>query len=199
MIQGPIEGPLKVKGSLKDVTSPERLNGRLALEVGQGKIRADRLKSVLKGVQAFVGTLLDPQVADTKSDLLEFQSIVGDIQLKPGTASSDNLRLKGQDVSAAMIGSVRWNASQLDLLTRIRTVTSVGDVLGKIPAVQKFVKKHEDLLKITGIGKELKRFGIEVPDSTAAKPETPEPVKTPVTVVSEDSRLCIIASSVAGA
>ena len=44
MIQGPIEGPLKVKGSLKDVTSPERLNGRLALEVGQGKIRADRLK-----------------------------------------------------------------------------------------------------------------------------------------------------------
>ncbi len=112
MIQGPIEGPLKVKGSLKDVTSPERLNGRLALEVGQGKIRADRLKSVLKGVQAFVGTLLDPQVADTKSDLLEFQSIVGDIQLKPGTASSDNLRLKGQDVSAAMIGSVRWNASQ---------------------------------------------------------------------------------------
>ena len=103
--------------------------------------------------------------------------------MKSGTASSDNLRLKGQDVSAAMIGSVRWNASQLDLLTRIRTVTSVGDILGKIPAVQKFVKKHEDLLKITGIGKELKRFGIEVPDSTAAKPETPEPVKTPVTVV----------------
>src|SRR5208283_2556733 len=33
-IQGPIEGPLKVKGSLKDVTSLETLNGRLALEVG---------------------------------------------------------------------------------------------------------------------------------------------------------------------
>lgn len=182
-IQGPIEGPLKVKGSLKDVTSLDKLNGRLALEVGQGKIRADRLKRVLKGVQAFVGTLLDPHVADMKKDLLEFQSIAGDIQLKSGTASSDNLRLKGPEVSAAMIGSVRWNASQLDLLTRIHTVTSVGDVLGRIPALQKFVKKHEDLLKITGIGKELKRFGIEVPDSKEAKPGMPEPVKTPVTVI----------------
>ena len=98
-IQGPIEGPLKVRGSLKDVASLETLNGRLTLEVGQGRIRADRLKNVLKGVHAFVGTLLDPQAADTKSELLEFQSIAGDIQLQSGTASTDNLRLKGPEVS----------------------------------------------------------------------------------------------------
>jgi len=179
-IQGPVEGPLKVKGSLKDISSLDTLNGRISLEVGQGRIRADRLKNLLKGVQVFVGTLLDPQAADMKSDILEFQSISGDINLKSGTASTDNLRLKGAEVSAAMIGNVRWSSSQLDLLTRIQTVTAVGDVLGKIPAVQKFVKKHEELLKITGLGKELKRFGIDVADSREAKPETSEPVKTPV-------------------
>ncbi len=182
-IQGPIEGPLKVRGSLKDVASLETLNGRLTLEVGQGRIRADRLKNVLKGVHALVGTLLDPQAADRKSELLEFQSIAGDIQLQSGTASTDNLKLKGPEVTAAAIGSLRWDSSQLDLLTRIHTVSTVGDVLGKIPAVQKFVKKHEDLLKITGLGKELKRFGIEIPDSKEAKPETPEPAKTPVSVI----------------
>ncbi len=182
-IQGPIEGPLKVRGSLKDVASLEKLNGQLTLEVGQGRIRADRLKNVLKGVQAFVGTLLDPQAADSKSELLEFQSIDGDIQLQSGTASTDNLRLKGPEITAAAIGSLRWNPSHLDLVTRIHTVTAVGEVLGKIPAVQKFVKKHEDLLNITGLGKELKRFGIEVPDSKEAKPETSQPAKTPVSVI----------------
>jgi hypothetical protein len=182
-IQGPIEGPLKVKGWLKDVASLEKLNGKLTLEVGQGRIRADRLKSALKGVQVLVGTLLDPQAGDTKSDLLEFQSITGDIQFKSGTASTDNLRLKGADITAAAIGSLRLSPSQLDLLTRIHTVTAVGDVLGKIPAVQKFVKKHEDLLNVTGLGKELKRFGIQVPDSKEPKPETPEPVRTPVSVI----------------
>jgi hypothetical protein len=183
VIQGPIEGPLKVKGWLKDVASLDKMNGKLLLEVGKGRIRADHWKRALKGVQVLVGTLLDPQALGTKNDLLEFQSIAGDIHLKSGTASTDNLRLKGAEVNAAAIGSLRLNPSQLDLVTRIQTMTAVGNVLGKIPAVQKFVKKHEDLLKITGLGKELKRFGIEVPDSKEPKPETTEPARTPVTVV----------------
>jgi AsmA-like C-terminal region/AsmA family len=182
-IQGPIEGPLKVKGWLKDVASLDKMNGKLTMEVGKGRIRADHWKRALKGVQVLVGTLLDPQALGTKNDLLEFQSIAGDIHLKSGTASTDNLRLRGAEVNAAAIGSLRLNPSQLDLITRIQTMTVVGNVLGKIPAVQKFVKKHEDLLKITGLGKELKRFGIGVPDAKESKQETTEPARTPVTVV----------------
>ena len=94
---------------------------------------------MLNGSTLLLGTLLDPQAADTKSKLLEFESIAGDIQLQSGTASTDDLRLKRPEHAAA-IGSLRWNSSELNLLTRIHTVTAAGDVLGKIPYGQKFAK-----------------------------------------------------------
>ncbi len=182
-IHGLIEGPLKIKGSVKHFTSLEKLNGRLSLEMGQGRINAGRLKNALKGLRVFVGTLLDPQAAAAKGDLFDFQSILGDVVLKSGTASTDNLRLKGHDLTAGLIGTLRWNPSQLDLLARIQTATVAGNVLRKIPGVQNFIKKHEGLLKVTGLGKELKRFGIDVPDSQETKTPAAQPVKTPVTVI----------------
>jgi hypothetical protein len=60
---------------------------------------------------------------------------------------------------------------------------AVGNVLQRVPAVQKLIKQHEGLLKITGLDKELKRFGIEAPDAGSTKPGEPETVKTPVNVI----------------
>jgi hypothetical protein len=56
-------------------------------------------------------------------------------------------------------------------------------VLGKIPAVQKLVKQNEELLKITGLDKELKRLGIESTDSGSEKAAQPESPKENVTVI----------------
>ncbi len=81
------------------------------------------------------------------------------------------------------MGKLRLDTLSIDAVAGIHTVTSAGEALGRIPGVQKFVKKHEDLLKITGLDKELKRLGIQAPTDQETNPDTQAPAKTPVTVI----------------
>ncbi|MBI5251015.1 MAG: DUF748 domain-containing protein [Desulfomonile tiedjei] len=182
-IRGAIEAPVKVKGSLKDVRSSESVHGNLSVTMDAGKIRADRLRNTLDKVSLLIGTILEPQKQAQKSKLLEFKSLTADLKIAGGNVRTDNLCLKGEEVNAGLIGSARLSPMNLDLLAGIKTYTVAGSALGKIPAVKELVKKHEDLLKITGLDKELKRLGIEG-GSEGTKPEaSTQPAKTPVTVI----------------
>ncbi|MBI4966450.1 MAG: DUF748 domain-containing protein [Desulfomonile tiedjei] len=183
-LSGAVEGPLKLKGALNGIGSVESLNGRVSAYVGQGRIKADRLRGILDQTRLLVGTLINPQSPDKAKDPLEFQSLAGDFQIASGTARTDNLTLKGPNLGCGVIGSLRLTSMDLDALVGIHTVTVVGDALGKIPAVKQFVKKHEGLLAATGLDKELKRIGIDVGDTKEAKPgQPPQVVKTPVTMI----------------
>jgi len=183
-MSGILEGPVKLKGSLSGVNSMETLDGRLSASIRQGRIKADRLRGILNQTQLLVGTLLNPQSPDKANDPLEFQSLSGDFQIASGTARTDNLTVKGHDLGCGAIGNLRLASMELDALIGIHTVTVVGDVIGKIPAVKQFVKKHEGFLEATGIGKELKRFGIDIADTKDPKAGQPTgAVKTPVTMI----------------
>jgi len=182
-LQGTMEGPLKIKTELNNFSSLETMLGRLSLHVGPGRFNAERLRNVLNPVRVLIGTLLDPDVQNRKTDLMEFESLGGDFDIKAGTAYTDNFRLKGHEYSSGAVGSLRLDTLALDAIAGIHTVTVAGDALGKIPEVQKFVKKHEDLLKITGLDKELQRIGIQAPSDQQVKPDTQGAVKTPVTVI----------------
>lgn len=182
-LHGAIEAPIKVKGSLKDLKSVESLHGNLSLAMDSGKIRADRLKNTLDKVNLLIGTILQPQDQAQKSKLLEFKSLTADLQITGGNVRTDNLTLKGEEVNAGIMGSARLNSVNLDLLAGIKTYTAAASAIGKIPAVKELVKKHEGLLKMTGLDKELKRIGIEG-GSEEPKPESETPpAKTPVTVI----------------
>lgn len=182
-IVGSLEGPFKVKGTLTNIGALDALNGGLSVEVGQGRIKADKLRGLLSQAQLLIGTLLNPQSPDRRKDPLEIQSVSGDFQINSGTVRTDNLSIKGPDVNSGAIGSLRLASNELDILVGVQTVTAVGEAIGKIPAVRQFIKKHEGILSATGLDKELKRFGLDTKDSNEQKTDTPSAVKTPVTVL----------------
>jgi hypothetical protein len=182
-VHGTMEGPLKISAVLNHFSSPDNMLGRVSLHIGPGRFKAEQLRNTLNQARVLIGTLLNPGVPDKGSDLMEFESLGGDFEIKSGTARTLNLQLKGKEYNAAAIGNLRVENLALDAVAGLHTVMTAGDALGKIPGVQKFVKKHEDLLKITGLDKELKRIGIQVPTDQEMKSDTQTPVKTPVTVL----------------
>ena len=182
-VQGAIEGPLKAKFTLNNISSIDDMLGRVSLQIGSGLFKAEQLRNLLNQAKILIGTLLNPAVLEKKSDLMEFESLTGDFDVKSRTAYTENLRLKGQGFSSGVVGKLRLDTLSIDAVAGIHTITAAGDVLGKIPGVQKFVKKHEDLLRITGLDKELKRLGIQAPTDQETKPDAQGPVKTPVTVI----------------
>jgi hypothetical protein len=179
---GSMEGPLRIGAVLNDFSSPDTMLGHASLRVGPGRFKAEELRNTLNQARVLIGTLLNPEVPNKGSDLMEFEFLGGDFEIKSGMARTLNLRLKGTEYTAAAIGNLRLDNLALDAVAGLHTVTTAGAALGRIPGVQKFVKKHEDLLKITGLDKELKRFGIQIPTDREMKPDTQAPVKTPVTV-----------------
>ena len=181
-IKGTVDAPLKIKGKLNQVESVENLNGSLVLEIGQGTLKADLLKTLMNQAQTLIGTSVNSSVLSI-GDLLEIQSGTASIQLESGTARTEDLKFKGPSLSLGAVGRLRLGSLDLDALAYIQTVVAVGNVLQRVPAVQKLIKQHEGLLKITGLDKELKRFGIEAPDAGSTKPGEPETVKTPVNVI----------------
>ncbi len=182
-VRGAVEAPLKAGGTLKDVSSQEKMTGRVSLELGHGKIKADRLRSIMNQAELLIGTILNPQASQPKSDLLDFDFLKGDLHIKAGTLRTDNLRLKGADLRIGVIGDLRLATQELDALAGVHTVMSVSSALGEVPIVRETVKKHRGLLKALGVDKELKRLGIDVDASKQQGEKAPKMVKTPVTVI----------------
>ncbi|MEJ2715882.1 MAG: AsmA-like C-terminal region-containing protein [Deltaproteobacteria bacterium] len=182
-VAGLIRGPLTAKGSLKRVTSLETLKGQVSVNVGNGRIEAGRLMAMLNQARLLVGTLLDPQVAARSGNLLDFNSLTCDFRVESGVAKTDNLKLKGPEIGVGAMGDIRLDTFHLDMLVGLHTVVVAADALAKIPAVKDFLKKHEGLLKITGLDKEMKRLGIKVPGSGKTNSGQPGATRTPVTVI----------------
>jgi hypothetical protein len=182
-VRGAVEAPLKAAGTLNGVSSQESMAGRVSLELGHGKIKADRIRSIMNQAQLLIGTILNPQAPQQQSDLLDFDFVKGDLQIKAGTLRTDDLRLKGADLRIGVIGSLRLATQELDALAGVHTVMSVNSALGEVPIVRETVKKHRGLLKALGVEKELKRFGIDVDASKKQGEQAPKTVKTPLTVM----------------
>jgi hypothetical protein len=181
-LKGAIEAPLQIKGSLAHVSDASNLSGHITLHGGPGNIKADILRKILKQVQ-LVGTLLGPLTNQKNADLLEIQSLSGSIDIKTGTATTENFKIRGPGLAIGALGSIRLNKSDLDLTAAMKGATAIGAAIGKIPEVQKLVKRHEGLLKATGLDKELKRFGIGSPEN-AKEGESRDPAQpAPITVI----------------
>jgi hypothetical protein len=183
-IGGPITAPVKATASLKNVQSSTSVEGKVALEMGSGRIQAERLRQILQSVQVLGGILLKPQGQEKKTDSVLLDSLKGDFEIHSGIAQTSNLQLKTQDFTAGAVGNIRLSDGNLDAFVGLHTIVVGADALGKIPAVQGAMKKYSGILKATGIDKELKRFGIQVPgEGDQEKQEPAAPVKTPVTVM----------------
>ena len=182
-VQGLLESAFTVKGELHKVASLDSLNGGLSLSMGEGKIKLGKAGLLLDQVRLLSGTALDQGQAGRTEEGLVYKSLTGDFQFKGGKATTENLTLKGPNLGMGVIGGVGLSPLNFNLLVGVHTMLLPSDALGQIPGVKDLMKKHEGLLKITGLDKELKRLGISVPGKEG-QPDTSEaPVKAPVTAI----------------
>ncbi|MDQ7781344.1 MAG: DUF748 domain-containing protein [Desulfomonilaceae bacterium] len=182
-IKGPVHGPLTVKGKLNRIQSAETVNGRLSVDLGKGSIQAGALQRALGTATHVFDALFRPGDSRAAGNRLEFDSAEGTITIGSGIAKTEDLRMKGRDLSLGGMGSYGLKAQNLDMLLGIRTYTIAPSVIGKIPAVRKLVKQHEGLLKALGVDKELKRLGVGEPDKDSEESTRNEIKKTAVTVL----------------
>ena len=181
-VAGIVEAPLKITGALKGVTSGETANGTISIALCKGRIKSNRVPAILLQIRGLVGPLLDPEFGKRGGDFLGFNSLTGDLRVSAGTVSTDSIQLKGSDLNAGGMGSLRLDSLHLDMVVGLYTEVVGGSAIGKIPGVGEFLKKHQEVLKGTGLDKELKRWGITPPDQQEASASQSGVTRTPVTV-----------------
>ncbi len=174
--RGLVKGTFTVNGNLHRFASTETMSGKVSVKAGKGRIKATRLINVLNQARLLAGTFLDPRSRKGKSDLLEFDRLSADFRVNSGTVRTENFRFKGPELSAGAIGTIRLNTQQMDALLGLHTTVISLSVIGSIPGVREALEK-------SGIGKELKRFGITLPGTKNDKAENTGSARTPVTVI----------------
>jgi hypothetical protein len=173
---GQVQGTFSVKGNLDRFASAETIEGKLSIKGRKGRIKATRLIKILNRARLLAGTFLDPRSRKGKGDLLEFDRLSGDFRINSGTVSTENFRFKGPELSAGAIGSLRLPTRRIQALLGLHTTVLGLAAIGRIPGVREAIEK-------TGIGKELKRFGITLPGSKRDKSGKARSLRTPVTVI----------------
>ncbi len=189
-VGGAVEGPFTIKGVLENIQNAQALSGKMSLKGGPGHIRSQKLRNVLQQASLILSMPVAPG-ADKNSDPLGFEKLTGTFDLKNGVMNSENLKFKGAALNAGAIGNLTLKGSELDAYMGIKTMTTLGGAIGRIPAVQKILKQNNGLLKSTGLDKELKRWGINVSedkkpegsdqqDGSEGGAQNPEPKATPL-------------------
>lgn len=177
-----VRGPIQLKGSLSPVGAVEKLNGNLSISIGKGTIRGKGFLKALNQAGPVIQAILG-QIDSGERQFLDFDMLAGDFTLKSGTAQTDNLRFRGPRLQGGAMGKVTLASSHLDMLTAAHLVVRGTDAVARIPAVQRILKQHRGLLKATGLDKELRRFGITIPESKEQSSEPAKPVEVPVTII----------------
>ncbi len=180
-LSGKLEAPVKVNGVVKRIGSLKAMQGDLSIKIGKGQVRADWLKRWLDKSRLLLTALFG--VGRNVRGLLDLEYLTADVSIADGSARTNNLKIKGPRISSGAIGSLGLDSMRLSLLLGIHTVVEAGDALGKVPAVEEFVKKHQKVIEATGLDKALKTFGIRLPGAKKSGEDSGRVVKTPVTVI----------------
>ncbi len=179
--KGVIEAPVKLHGALNNFLNVDSARGSLSIDVGSGRMKESIIKHILSNDQ-LVGALVNLNLGGA-ADMLEIESLKTLVNVESGAASTENLRLKSPVFTVGAIGVMKLQSPQdLNVTAGLQTMTGAGQAIGRIPEVQKLVKRHEGLLKITGLDKELQRFGIQQSSGSDASGEA-DSNKTPITIM----------------
>ncbi len=178
-----VQGPIQAKGVLSPVGPVENLNGKLSISIGKGKVQGKGFLKALAQAGPLLQAVMGEDPDSDRGGLLGFDYIGADFKLDSGIARTDNLQLSGARLKAGAIGKIALASSRVDMLTMAHVVIHGTDAVGKIPAVKKFIKQHEGILRATGLDKELSRFGIKIPDSKEQAPQSDKPSAVPVTLI----------------
>ncbi len=181
-VVGPIQGPIRASGALNGIGAPQTLNGTVNISMSNGRFAAGGLARSLAQAGKLVDVLLNQKVGSGGGDQLRFDSLTGTFAIAGGVAKTNDLRVRGPNLAAGVVGDILLVQQSLDLTAAVHTVVEGVDKIAQIPGVRDFLKANEGLLKSTGIAKELGRFGIRLPGGGGG-PVQSGPVRTPITIV----------------
>ncbi len=166
---GLVDGPLTIQGRATDVDSPEKVSGNFNVQVGRGVILGEYRTGLVNQAVEFLKSLKILPSGLSLDQISEFESLTGDLALKGDIVSTENLRIVGPLARWGVVGKLPVMARNMELLVGVRTQVEIANPLDKVPAVKDMVEKHKDILKMTGIDKDLKRLGIDVSGSDKAQ------------------------------
>ena len=184
--RGFVEAPISASGKLQNMDSMDHLKGNVSVRVGRGAIKFQNFKGVLSKPQTVLGAIgaLGASLLNNESLASpEFESITGDFSIEKGIAHTDNLRQVGGDIRSGVIGDIDLRNHNLNAMMAAKALVYPPEQLGKIPAVKELAKKHEGLLKIMGLDKELKKIGIDTEEQKSQAPDSGKPTKTPIFMI----------------
>jgi hypothetical protein len=182
IVVGPIQGPIRASGTLNGIGAPQTLNGTVNISMSNGRFAAGGLARSLAQAGKLVDVLLNQKVGSGGGDQLSFNTLTGTFAIAGGVAKTNDLRVRGPNLAAGVVGDILLVQQSLDLTAAVHTVVEGVDKIAQIPGVRDFLKANEGLLKSTGIAKELGRFGIRLPGGGGG-PVQSGPVRTPITIV----------------
>lgn len=145
-ISGFAQGRFQVKGELRRAASIDTLDGRMSLEMGEGRIKADRLVKVLNDAHGLFGRWLQPRPIAMEQDYIEFASVHADFRIADGRAVTESFRMRGAEINTGFVGSLTLGTLDLDGVLGIHTLVAGSDTLGRIPGVRRFMDDHKELL-----------------------------------------------------
>lgn len=182
-VRGFVEAPIRCYGSLQDIYGIENLKGNISANIGHGAIKLQHFKGNMAKPQAVISALGASLLNNPNIASPEFSYIRGDFAINRGIAQTENLEQVGGDLRSAIVGSIDLRNNNINAALWVKAMISPPEQIGKIPAVRELVKKHEGILKMTGLDKELKKLGIESGDQKSPDSGQSKPAKHPINMI----------------
>jgi hypothetical protein len=183
-VRGVVNGPATINGKISGIRNPASLSGNLSLHMGKGEFRPGTMATVVSGARSLVELALDPTKLLQQRNLYAFDSVDGNVGIQSGVATTNNLQVSGPEMSAGVVGSYHLIEQTVDLNVALRTFVASTTAVGKIAPVRKLLESGKALIDNLGLGKELKRFGIQPPDESGQAGSSPQEItKVPVVIM----------------
>ena len=145
-VNGHIQAPFKVTGSLKNVGSPSAMTGKVFLKVDRGKVKSDWIVQILTEAHSILGNMIKPRPVSMQGDFIHFDQVLADIFIKSGRATTQNLQMRGNEIISSAIGSVELDSFKLDATMGINTKVVGSDTLEAVPLIGELMQRHRDIL-----------------------------------------------------
>jgi hypothetical protein len=145
-VNGHIQAPFKVTGSLKNVGSPSAMTGKVFLKVDRGQVKSDWMVQLLTEAHSILANMIKPKPVSMRGDFIHFDQVLADILINSGRATTQNLQMRGNEIISSAIGSVELDSFKLDATMGINTKVIGSDTLEALPLIGELMQRHSDLL-----------------------------------------------------
>lgn len=145
-INGYVESSFLLSGSLRNAPSVDGLTGNFTLAMGKGRVRGDRIVSVLTTSHSLLANIIKPRPVAMKEDFIEFDGVRADFAVRSGQLITNNFQMKGQEMITAALSSLKMDTLELNAVLGIQTNVIGSETLEAVPGLKELMESRRDNL-----------------------------------------------------